>query len=460
MGLIGLMGPIGPIRPMRPIGPIRPIIKKKTMTQSKYYILLLTALLLSACSTDEPAEPTTQPLQETTYRLNMTICLQPDADLTAYTTGYPTTQDNASRTTGETTQDNTTRAMGDPGTYEHFGRPRYFYVYVVGFTADDKAYPESSGGTVCPIEIEDGSTDELVNRIDVGEGESQWSKYLMTVDPPQTWMDSIYGSKQSVLLKLPSADINKLRVYVAASPTILKHNGHELGVKVGDDDQVLGSSHNESHVLDLKFDVDDDLKDKLQDLYASPWNYAPAGAPYNGLYYYTISDLSKNIDQTRIIYHVASKVDVMWNVDKAQQATNRITYIEARKLKEKNCYLFKPMENTWTTSGDNNDEANNYSKALMDDDISRQWYGRQYFYTIPFRRDNSADGGTAKDFDVNLHILKNGDDKGDNAASGYNLTFRRPLNGGNYEVFTPWVRMDMRFTHDIVYQSITKNGTE
>ena len=359
--------------------------------------------------------------------MNLTVCLQPDMDLT-------------------------TRAMGDPGTYEHFGYPRYFYVYVVGFTAAEGDYPESSGGTVCPLK---DASDNDINRVDVGTDPSKWLHYLMTVDPPQTLLDSIYGCTQTVIFKLPSDAITKLRFYVAASPTPLKHDGHELGVKVDDDDQVLKAGNTESDVLNLMFDVDDDLKGHLQDLYSSPYNYRPLTSPYTGLYYYTITDPTKSEDITRIIYHVASKVDVKWNVAEEQQDNFCISYVQARKLKKKNCLLFRPTENAWTAA----DESDNDSKDLMDDDVARQWYGRQYFYTIPYRKDDNDNGqwdSGENTFDVNLHILKNGDDKNTYNTGGYNLLYHRSLPSPTYDVFVPWVRTDLRFTNNMTYGDVEK----
>lgn len=398
-----------------------------------YIGLVVAALLCWACSSDDASRPSDSGTR--LLPMSMTICLQPDADMTD---GTP--------------DGSATRATGDPGTLERFAFPAYFYVYAVGFTAADGAYPESQGGTVCPMTVMDGSTEVEVNRITVGSDPSLWRKYHMYVDPPQTYGDSIYGSTQNVSFKVPT-DIVKMRFYVAASPVPLKYGGKELGVREGDDDLVLKASNNESDVLGLRFDVENNLQDRLQDVYSSPYNYCPSAAPYHGLYYYTIPSPNEagevtgdivSSDITRIIYHVAAKADVKWNVVTDCQADNRITYVEARKLKKKNCLLFRPTENTW----DSDDEADNYAKVLLNGDVGRQWYGRQPFYTILYKNEGK--------FDVNLHILRNGDDLSGNAASGYNLRHRHDLSGSNYSIFVPWVRSDLRFTHDITYGNVTK----
>ena len=81
----------------------------------------------------------------------------------------------------------------------------------------------------------------------------------------------------------------------------------------------------------------------------------------------------------------------------------------------------------------------------MDDDVSRQWYGRQYYYAIPYQVDNK--------YAVYLHMLKNGDDKTSNASSGYNLTIKRPLLSN---IFVPWLRGDLKFTNTITYGDVEK----
>jgi len=376
--------------------------------------------MIAACHDDGEQDATDR---QQLVTLSMTVCLQPE---TAMTDG--------------------TRAMGDPGTYEHFSFPRYLYVYAVGFTAAEVEAAGSGeiplgGGRVYPLKV----NDEDVNRATISDDRNAWTGYAMPVDPPQTLNDSVYGSTVNISIDV-EAGVSLMRFYVAASRVPLKHDGHELGVKVGSDDQVMGTGNTEADVLNLCFDVDDDLRPHLQNLYSSPYNYKPA-ATYGGMYYYTVNDLAHQHDIRRLIYHVASKVDVKWNVDPAQQADCRITYVQARKLKKRNCLLFRQMENTWTTAGDGNDESDNYSQDLMAGDIGQQWYGRQYFYTIPFRRDNSASGGGTGDFDINLHLLKAPDTRDtDPAPTGRDILHRRDLSASAYDVFTPWVRLDLNVT--------------
>jgi len=385
-------------------------MKPQYASQSSAIVAAI-AMLAVACTADVEETAPTQRL----LRMEMTVCLQPEGDM------------GATRAPGDP---GTYEHPGDPGTYEHLGFPAYLYVYAVGFTAD----PDDPGSV---IPVMDGT--EEVNRISLSTDPSHWAHYFMSQDPPQTLNDSVYGSVQAVNFKLSNAAITKIRFYVAASPTRLHHDGHELGVKVGDDDQVMKSTNTEDDVLKLRFDVDDDLRPRLQDLYSSPYNYAPGGT-YNNQYYYTIFNAQEAEGRiTRIIYHVAAKVDINWNVDPARQADYRITHIEARQLKQHDCYLFRQTENIWTEA----DDAVNYSQVIMHDDVGQQWYGRQYFYTIPY-----AYGPT---FNTHLHIRKNGDDA---SAVGYNLKLTKSM--APFPIFTPWLRADLRFTGGMDYNATEK----
>lgn len=397
---------------------------------------MLVVGLLAACSQDDEQAVVNQPQSMARCQFNLTVCLQPDIDLTY------------------------TRTPGDPGTYERFGFPRYFYIYAVGFSSDDGEFPESSGGRVFPL-VED---DVMTNRLDVSDDPAAWRPYVMTIDPPQTLNDSVYGSTRRITIPVATG-VEKMKLYVAASPTKLKHNGEELGVNTDGHDHVLGGSaapySTETDVLNLMFDVDDELRPLLKNLYASPYNYAPVET-YGGEYYYTVNDPSVPVDITRIIYHVASKVDLIWNIEEPLQDDVQLSYVEARRLKKINCLLFRPTENSWTTA----DEANHFAALpIMEDDIAQQWYGRQYFYAIPFRKDDNEDGtlqSSEKYFDVDLHFLKNGEDKDTYSTSGYNLRLRKNVAATRFAVFVPWLRTDLRFatTAPFLYDSSTPVNNE
>lgn len=308
-----------------------------------------------------------------------------------------------------------TRAPGDPGTYEKFKFPRYAYIYLVAFG------DEFPAGKVCELDTdEDG----------VGEGNrwpevltTGWSKATNSQEVPQTLNDSIYRhTALDAHFMLPSGTTSA-KVYIAASYEELKKNGAAL--------PTLTVANNEADVLGITFDADEAaFRSNLQNLYSTPYNYMPAAAPYNGNYYGTVNLKTRVVRM--MLYHVAAKVDVKWNIVEDKQADYYISYVQARQLKQKNCLLFKPTENTWTTA----DDAANYSLDLVDGDIGRQWLGRQYFYAIPY-------GPT---YNIHLHFLKNGDAKATYDATGYNLKLTKGMSA--FPVFTPWIRADLRFTTD------------
>ncbi len=305
-----------------------------------------------------------------------------------------------------------TRVPGDPGTWEKFKYPGHVYIYLVAFGDD------FTEGKVCELDQnEDGEGDgnlwpEVLT--------TDWTQTTNSDEVPQTLNDSIYKhTSLSANFILPTGT-KSAKIYIAASymPLTLKKDGVAI--------TKLTEANTEAHVLAITFDADEaTLRSNLQNLYSTPYNYMP-----NGSYYGTVNLKTRVVRM--MLYHVAAKVDVKWNVAEDKQDDYYISYIQARQLKQKNCQLFKPTENTWTSA----DDAANYSLDLVDGDIGQQWLGRQYFYAIPY-------GPT---YNIHLHFLKNGNDKDTYAATGYNLKLTKDMT--DFPVFTPWIRADLRFTTD------------
>lgn len=312
-----------------------------------------------------------------------------------------------------------TRAPGDPGTYEEFVFPEHAYAYLV---ADN-----GSTVTVCQRTDKGGTAQSPSFTLDA----TKWRKTIHTLAEPQTMGDSIYIYLDKLYFSIPSTTV-AARLYVAMSKQPL-HNVTSI---------TAGTS-TEADVQAITFDVVSSSeaaaeqqadRDAIQHIYSSPYNYQ-----LDGRYYGTTDATADRL--SLMLYHVAAKVDLMWNVDKAQQATNRLTYIQTRKLKQQGCKLFRPTENSWTAA----DDASHYAQDLMDDDVSRQWYGRQYYYAIPYK--------VSDKYPIYLHILKNGDDKDTNVEGGYNLTIKRTPTS---TVFVPWLRGDLKFTNTITYGNAEK----
>ena len=359
----------------------------------KQGILILSLVMLFFISCGDEEEQVRRG-QEIPFTLPIELFLQPDVDVA------------------------TTRAPGDPGTYEKFRFPRYVYIYLVAFG------DTFTGGKVCELDTdEDGTGDGNLWPEVLTTG---WSKATNSDNVPQTLGDSIYRhTSLQAHFMLPSGTTSA-RVYIAASYEPLQKNGAAI--------PKLTEANTEADVLAITFDADDAaFKDNLQNLYSTPYNYRPAAAPYNGNYYGTVNLKTRVVRM--MLYHVAAKVDVKWNIAEDKQDDYYISYIQARQLKQKNCLLFKPTENTWTSA----DDAANYSHDLhdlVDGDIGQQWLGRQYFYAIPY-------GPT---YNIHLHFLKNRDAKVTYAATGYNLKLTKDMTV--FPIFTPWIRADLRFTTD------------
>ena len=300
--------------------------------------------------------------------------------------------------------DAATRAPGDPGTYETLELPRYLYLYFVAI--------QSGGNTqVCQFGNDRGEVDlSITNPIT-----PSWTQSTNADVFPQTEGDVIYCHSGSYQFKVPSGS-STARVYAVASYEALTNP------------IVLGTS-TEADVLAMTFDVTNiDIRNHIQDLYSTPYNYLNA----SGKYYAEVRPYSST-PLNLMLYHVAAKVDVKWNVVEDKQDDYRISYIQARKLKQKNCLLFKPTENTWTSA----DDAANYSLDLTDNDVGQQWYGRHYYYAIPYLEANGK-------YNIHLHILKNGDDKTTYEGTGFNLKLTKTLT----TAFAPWIRADLRFSTD------------
>lgn len=358
-------------------------------------MLMLGAVMLFSCQSEEQDIRT-----ETDGRilqLDLSMGLQSDGDMVV------------------------TRAPGDPGTYEQFVLPEHAYVYLVA---------------------DNGTTTQVCKRTDADKEEQslsftlspeKWHKSVHTLSVPQSNGDSIYVYLDRLYFEIP-AGTTAARLYVAMSKQAL-HNLPTITAGTSTEGDVLAMTYDVVSSSDAAAAQQAD-RDAIQHIYSSPYNYE-----IDGNYYGTVFAPFESARLSLMLYHVAAKVDLMWNVDKTLQATDRLTYIQARKLKQLGCKLFWPTENAWTSA----DDASHYTLDLMDDDVSRQWYGRQYYYAIPYQVDSK--------YAVYLHMLKNGDDKADNEGSGYNLTIKRsPVS----TIFVPWLRGDLKFTNTITYGNAEK----
>ncbi len=296
-----------------------------------------------------------------------------------------------------------TRAPGDPGLSTTLAKPTDAYVFLI--------YNQSNNNI--------GTDRVLYQHYTLIP--SKWVKEIYAGDLATTG-NEVYRYTGDLTISIPEIRSNG-RVYAAVSTAAL-----DINTGVTTEEQVMG----------LTFNVTSGLQDCLCDLYSTPYNYHGTGSTYYGI----VQNFTSKVPSVDLLlYHVASKIDIIWNVDESFQANNAIKEVAALKLKKNACYLFKPTENKWTST----DESDNYNLTETTD-VGNQWYGRTSFYAIPYEypTGNTNEGK----FDINLRF------KTETATTGYNLTFRKDIAAektthSDMNIFVPWIRGEVEFSKDI-----------
>lgn len=236
-----------------------------------------------------------------------------------------------------------TRAEGDPGTYEKFQLPTHLYIYLLNTSIDGKTTtvlkPEG-------MDTEKGYTLKS----------DKWVKTTTTDNNK----DSIYTYTDQIRIIIPE-DRSAGTVYAAMSTV------------------PINVSFSGTDVANAIFTLGDDAKGKegeaLKNLYSSPYNKLK-----DNKYYGVVSDYRSNSPYINmVLYHVASKLDLQWNVDASVQSSVKLSGLTLTGLSSGG-YLFKPLENTTALS--------TYNETFTLNEGS-QWYGRQATYVIPVK---STDG--------------------------------------------------------------------
>ena len=337
------------------------------MMKIRKTIALLTgigALLLASCSSDPGAE-------DGGRQVRMPIVLAIPAN-------------NAELTTGSMGA-KATRAEGDPGTYEKFELPTHLYIYLIN---------TSIGET--KVLTPEGMDKDKNNgyRLD----QKKWTKTTT-----QDNKDSIYTYTDQIRIIIPE-DRKTGVVYAAMSTVPITVN--YTGTNVADATFTLGT------------EAKDNESEALKNLYSSPYNLNNA----NG-YYGTVSDYSSNSPYINmVLYHVASKLDVQWNVDAKVQDKVKLSKITLTGLSGGG-KLFKPLENTASLS--------TYYETFTPDEGS-QWYGRKATYVIPVKQSD----GTYQ-FPMTLTNSVNNSDKPTTATATPSTT---------NTVFVPWIYGTVKVT--------------
>ena len=303
------------------------------------------------------------------------------------------------------------RLPGDPGSQEILNRPDHAYVFIVfsyrGSNTADIRFHE-----------EDVSAD------------SKW--YDLMIDP--TSGDYIYVSKlQYDELLMPLGKYEAVHVYAAMSK-------EPLTLYIGQGTtQVVQATPSTwpttlEEVQNLTFVVDGDMQSKIQDVYSTP-----LGHEKDGHYYGDLNIWDENFAPVQMmLYHVASKVDLMWNVEDDVQSKLQVKERKVKDLFEGKSYLFK--------STDNPNKGTGYTRTLNTDNAGMWWAGRDYFYTIPYQ---SAAGKYSLYVDMTLN-----NKSGSGAA---NPVCQVTQTGDMPKDFAPWIRGQFTFSQAITGNQVYSN---
>ena len=277
-----------------------------------------------------------------------------------------------------------TRAVGDPNEVDYvINLPTTLYLFVVTEKKDGETHLTSSTAELTP---------------------SRWQR--MTTNN-----EAFYEYTGTIKVELPTditiADRKAIRVYAAATPVAFA------------DIDAVESSTAEEKLRNLTFSLQADNSgsyDYIRDIYATMADHTTGGA-----YYGTVLDPKAGTPSVSLtLYHVAAKVDVIWNVATAMQPTVRLRQIALNGLRREGCCLFRPMKNTPPT-------ANTYQETVTTD-AGSQWLGRHSFYIIPCVQAGSIP--------LEFHLWQQDDESADGYTQHINISTTETT-------FTPWVRQDI-----------------
>ena len=232
----------------------------------------------------------------------------------------------------------TTRAWGDPGSGYSYKLPRYLYLFLVS------KYADANNDTTTTVQY---ITSELDSALWEKNEEENIYKYIGGI-------------------KVPIPELRTTgEVYCATSYSPLHLNTDDPLTQ----QDVLNTS--------FSFSKNDDTYAHLKDIYSTNADLK------NGTQYYgTISDYESNNPYIKLkMYHVAAILDIDWNVAEDINESVSVKSITIEGLKQEGCLLFRPNKNT--TAG-----SNTYQETF-NTTPGTQWYGRTYYYIIPYAADGT-----------------------------------------------------------------------
>lgn len=307
------------------------------------------------------------------------------------------------------------RVIGDPGTNEVFALPKYAYIFIMKQVGETWSVWRKEELKLAAEKWERTN----YNGILIGRG------------------DDIYQYKENLKFLLAN-ETPKGRIYIICSNKRLTLAPSIASVSTLND------------VLNMKFNVaPDSIRENIQNIYSTPYNYEVGGK-----YYCTYDcSLGNSFSLDLLMYHVAAKVDIKWNVEESKRIDKntpsngvRLTYMEARRLFNGYAYCFKPMKNELANLPESGYDI---TDIVTERDEGLWWEGRTYFYTIPYYV-----AGEPNYFPLQMVMCTNGVNK----AYGYQLTLKQPMDTS--DVFVPWLRGNFILTQPLENKSETKTIDE
>ena len=292
-----------------------------------------------------------------------------------------------------------TRTPGDPGNYEHFKLPQYLWLYMI----------EDYGANTNVVAMETAKVLDAAG----------WTKEKLGTD-------SVYTYSAGLSVELSTSRSGTARIYAMLSTYGLSNVT-----------TITKNSSTEDDVLAITFDLPtppsgSNYGEIVRNIYSSPYNLKRTDAAYYGtVQNYKASGESPYVENF-ILYHVAAKLDVIWNVAENKQSTVYLNQLDVTDLKKTGCLAFKPMEN-------NTVPASTYSENFTID-VGAQWYGRHSFYIIPYNNNN-------KNYPVNLSLYKNGN----TSTADKSVTINAEYKSGTAanDIYLPWIIAPLQITTDL-----------
>ena len=297
------------------------------------------------------------------------------------------------------------RVKGDPGSEELFAIPEYAYIFVI-LKDNDSPTP-----TISYLHY-DGS-----NKLDN-------TKWVKVTDPGG---DSYLYYSERIKIVVPKiAKRESATIYMAVSDV-------ELSLST-----TTPATEDAVKAITFTTTTASDIRTHAQNIYSTPYNYPSEATYYGKVTNYT----SVNVPIKHMtLYHVAAKVDLMWNVAEEKRSSVKLSYISAENLYDGACNLFKPTENTigdyatYKAAG-----HDGYSKVLVESlSPGTQWNGRAYFYTIPYKNNTGK-------YPLQIKLQKDGG----TPVDGYHL---KVVETAVPDIWTSWIRGQITISSNLDYNA-------